>query len=244
MSLRVTCPSLALAFGMAARAGTVRIRLAEAEVRAFLFGRFFHAAFAGVFEPFLLRKVSTFRPVSAEWFPVWQASTFLLASLTVLFRHDFHRLGPQRLKPGEMLANLFRPFLTRDAREKFPAPGTDLHREVSPCPRRAEEPRQGRETGNRSSCRAENFTLRPLNGLDIEPLVFDMQNQVLDMARSFDVERFLVGHRHRGAVVLDAAHLSAFDALRLVIGQAIALPHPAIVHAKLEAAFKLNRVRR
>ena len=62
------------------------------------------------------------------------------------------------------------------------------------------------------------------------------------MARAFDVERFLVGHRHRGAIVFDAAHLSAFDALRLVIGQAIALPDPAIVCSELEATFKMNRV--
>src|ERR1700722_6619585 len=60
------------------------------------------------------------------------------------------------------------------------------------------------------------------------------------MARPFDVKSFLVGHRHRGAIVFDAANLNAFQPLRLVVSQAIALPHPAIVRMETQATFKIN----
>ncbi len=75
------------------------------------------------------------------------------------------------------------------------------------------------------------FLIRALDGLKIEGSIFDMDHHVLDVACTLDVEGFHVRHGHSRAIVLDAAHLHSLNPLRLVVSQAIALPHPAIVYA-------------
>ena len=80
-----------------------------------------------------------------------------------------------------------------------------------------------------------------LRDTTLEAHVFDVQNQILDMTRAFDVESFLVGHGHRCSIVFDATHLHALDSLCSIIGQAIALSHSAIVGAEFKAAGKMDR---
>ena len=54
------------------------------------------------------------------------------------------------------------------------------------------------------------------------------------------MESLFRGHCHCGAVVFDSSHLSAFDSLGLVIGQAITLPDSPITCCDFEATFKLD----
>ena len=125
----------------------------EAAVRPSASWRWIHRASAGVSAPFLLRRVSTVHPVSAEGIPVATGVNFS-CSVTVS-RH----LRVQRMKPGEMLANLFRQFLSGHARHKFLPPGTGGSAVAFPYrPKEPESRHAAGTTGSRSKCRAENFT--------------------------------------------------------------------------------------
>jgi hypothetical protein len=101
-------------------------------------------------------------------------------------------------------------------------------------------PARAGTTGSPFQVQGGKFHIRPLDGFHVEALVFDVQTRFLTWRVPLTWKSFLVGHRHRGAIVLDAAHLDAFQPLRLVIGQAIALPHPAIVRTETQATFKMN----
>jgi len=117
------------------------------------------------------------------------------------FCHGFHRPGTQRLKPGNLLANLFRPLSTRHPGEKFSSPCTHLHKQPAFVHRgRGNGHDLTREIRQAFELQRGKLLAGALDGFHIEIFIFDVQNQILDMARALDVKSVASNlNYHRGS---------------------------------------------